>query len=126
MTGVLGYARTFFVGGVWQPERISFSDEVLRFHQLLQDLDQLLERGTALNGISLEQLLQGPLSDAMTHAGQLAMLRRFVGSPVPSENFVLADIRTGKVDQEQSLPVAPDVDWTPDRPPHAPGRRKIT
>jgi hypothetical protein len=126
MTGVLGYARSFFVGGVWQPERVSFSDEVRRFHQLLRDLDQHLEKGTALNGISLEQLLQGPLSDAMTHAGQLAMLRRFAGSPVPSENFVFADIRTGKVGSEQSPPVAPDLDWTPDRPPHAPGRRKVT
>jgi hypothetical protein len=126
MTGVLGYARTFFVGGVWQPERISFSDEVRRFHELLQDLDQHLEAKTALNGISLEQLLQGPLSDAMTHAGQLAMLRRFAGSPVPSENFVFADIRTGNLGTEQSLSVAPDLDWTPDRPPHAPGRRRAT
>lgn len=126
MTGVLGYARTFFVGGVWRPERISFSDEVHRFHELLQDLDRHLEAETALNGISLEQLLQGPLSDAMTHAGQLAMLRRFAGSPVPSENFVFADIRTGNLGAEQSLPVAPDLDWTPDRPPHAPGSRRLT
>jgi hypothetical protein len=126
MTGVLGYARTFFVGGVWRPERISFSDEVHRFHELLQDLDRQLDAETALNGISLEQMLQGPLSDAMTHAGQLAMLRRFAGSPVPSENFIFADIRTGNLGREQPLPVAPDLDWTPDRPPHAPGRRRAT
>lgn len=27
----------------------------------------------------------GPLSDAVTHAGDLAMLRRLAGSPVPAE-----------------------------------------
>ena len=31
--------------------------------------------------ISDEQFLQGPLADAMTHAGQLAMLRRLAGAP---------------------------------------------
>ena len=125
MTGVLGYARTFFVGGVWRPERIPFPDEVQRFHEMLRDLDRHLDGESALNGISLEQLLQGPLSDAMTHAGQLAMLRRFAGAPVPSENFIFADIRTGNLGPEQPLPAAPDLDWTPDRPPHAPGRRRI-
>jgi len=126
MSGVLGYARTLLVGGVWQPERVSFADEVRRFHELLQDLDQHLDAGTALRGVSVEQLLQGPLSDAMTHAGQLAMLRRFAGSPVPSENFIFAEVRAGHLGPEQSLPVAPDLDWSPDRPPHAPGRRRVT
>ena len=126
MTGVLGYARTFFVAGVWQPERVSFADETQRFHELLQDLDRHLDTGTPLQNISLEQLLQGPLADAMTHAGQLAMLRRLAGSPVPSENFIFADVRTGEVGLEQSLPVAPDPDWSPDRAPHAPGRRRVT
>ena len=123
MTGVLGYARTFFIGGVWQPERVSFADEVRRFHELLKDLDQHLGAGTALREISVEQLLQGPLSDAMTHAGQLAMLRRFAGSPVPSENFVFADVTAKNLGPEQPLPAAPDLDWSPDRPPHSPGRR---
>ncbi len=125
MTGVLGYARTFFVGGVWRPERIPFRDEVQRFHEMLRDLDRHLDGESALNGMSLEQLLQGPLSDAMTHAGQLAMLRRFAGAPVPSENFVFADVRIGNLGPEQPLPAAPDLDWSPDRPPHAPGRRRI-
>lgn len=126
MTGVLGYARTFFIGGVWQPERITFTDEIQRFHEILQDVDRHLDVGTALNSISLEQLLQGPLADVMTHAGQLAMLRRLAGSPVPSENFIFADVHIGKLGLDQSLPVAPDLDWAPDRPPHAPGRRTVT
>ena len=32
-----------------------------------------LERGDELRGITGEQLLQGPLADAMTHVGQLAL-----------------------------------------------------
>jgi hypothetical protein len=65
MTGVLGYARTFFQAGVWRPDRLDdFRDEVSRFHLVLQDLGTLLEREAPPNGISPEQLLQGPLADA--------------------------------------------------------------
>jgi hypothetical protein len=42
--------------------------------------------------VRLEQILQGPLCDAMTHAGQLAYLRRLAGSPLSSENFLRADV----------------------------------
>ena len=98
MTGVLGYARTFFQAGVWQPDRLEdFGDEICRFHLVLADLGGLLERETPRNGISAEQLLQGPLADAMTHVDQLAMLRRLAGSPVPSENFVFATIHANNL-----------------------------
>ena len=53
-------------------------------------------------------MLQGPFSDAMTHAGQLAMLRRLHGKPVPSENFILADVSAENVSADQPEPVAPD------------------
>src|ERR1017187_9502466 len=56
MTGLLGYARTVFVGGVWQPERLpAFGDEIRRFHDVLADLAKLLEKDTPLRGISAEQ-----------------------------------------------------------------------
>jgi hypothetical protein len=42
-----------------------------------------------------EQLLQGPLADAMTHIGQLAILRRLASSPIPKESFDEAVIRPG-------------------------------
>jgi hypothetical protein len=45
-----------------------------------------------LIGTTPKQLLPGPFSDAMTHAGQLAMLRRLHGDPVPPEDFVVAVI----------------------------------
>ncbi len=122
MTGVLGYARTFFQAGVWQPDRLGdFGDEVCRLHLVLEDLGCLLERETPCNGISQEQLLQGPLADAMTHVGQLAMLRRLAGSPVPSEKFVYATIDASNLGPDQAAPVAPDPAWNPDLPPPAPG-----
>src|SRR5258708_28270945 len=67
MTGVLGYARTFFRGGVWQPDKLAtFAEEVERFHQVLEDLGAMLEKETPTREISTEQLLQGPLADATT------------------------------------------------------------
>ena len=86
---------------------------MVRFHEVLEDLARYFDRGAMPTGISLLQLLQGPLSDAMTHAGQLAMLRRLAGSPVPPENFVFADIREDNVGPNQPRPAAPDAGWQP-------------
>jgi hypothetical protein len=109
MTSVLGYARTFFVGGEYRPEPLpTFRDEIERFHQMLTDLRSHLENGTPLNGLTEEQLLQGQFSDAMTHAGQLAMLRRLYGEPVRSENFIYAAISPENLTPDQPDPVAPD------------------
>lgn len=122
MTGVLGYARTFFHGGTYRPERLStFEAEIQRYHATLAQLAQDLDSGAEPSGISLERLLQGPLSDAMTHVGQLAMLRRLAGAPVPPENFVFADVRAENLGPDQSAPVAPDPGWRPDQPPPPPG-----
>lgn len=79
----------------------NWADELSVFAQQLNDLDHaLLElplKGV-LNGkpMTLEHLFQGPLCDAMTHVGQIALLRRLAGSPVATENFVRAEIRPGK------------------------------
>jgi hypothetical protein len=109
MTSVLGYARTYFVGGQYPAEALpTLSDEVERFHDMLQDLARHLEQGTPLREITPERLLQGPLADAMTHAGQLALLRRLAGSPVPPENFTLADVDAARLGVEQMEPVSPD------------------
>lgn len=109
MTSVLGYARTCFVGGQYRAEALPrFADEIVRFHEMLEDLAGHLERGTPLQGTTLEGLLQGPFSDAMTHAGQLALLRRLAGSPVSPENFITADIDSARLGIEQPEPVSPD------------------
>ena len=123
MTGVLGYARTLFEGGEWRPDRLeTLAAEVRRFHQVLESLGDHLDAGTPLRDATPERLLQGPLADAMTHAGQLAMLRRLAGSPVAPENFLRADVRADNLGPDQPPPAAPKPGWTPDQPPPAPGR----
>lgn len=122
MTGVIGYARTMLHGGEYAPPRLaSFEDEVARFHALLQSLGADFADDALQARISDEQFLQGPLADAMTHAGQLAILRRLEGTPVPSENFILAEISADNLSAAQPLPVAPDGWWHPDLPPQPPG-----
>ena len=97
MSSVIGYARTFFIGGAYRAEPLSsLPEEIQRFHDLVSDLSAHLKTGTAIRDITLIQLLQGPVCDAMTHAGQLSMLRRLAGSPVASENFIFADISSEK------------------------------
>ena len=113
MASVLGYARTYFIGGRYWPEPLdSLEEEVERFHEMLGLLAQHLRNGDALlEGMTEERLLQGPFSDAMTHAGQLALLRRLAGAPVPPENFIVAEIREERLGTNQAEPVSPDKDW---------------
>ena len=125
MTGVIGYARTFLHGGDFEPPRLgSFAEEIARFHETLGSLSDDFADPVLTARITDEQFLQGPLADAMTHAGQLAMLRRLHGSPVPSENFIFASVSGANLTSAQALPAAPDDDWRPDDPPRPPGPRR--
>jgi len=118
MTSVLGYARTHFVGGRYWPEPLeTLDEEIERFHEMLGLLAQHLRNGDAfLEGMTEERLLQGPFSDAMTHAGQLALLRRLAGAPVPPENFIVAEIASDRLGPDQAKPISPDKEW-PEAPP---------
>lgn len=125
MTGVIGYARTMLHGGDFEPPRLnSMAEEIERFHETLAALSRDFDDATLPARISDEQFLQGPLADAMTHAGQLAMLRRVHGLPVPSENFIFAKVSAANVSSMQALPAAPDLDWRAGEPPHPPGPRR--
>jgi hypothetical protein len=55
----------------------------------------------------IERLIQGPVTDAFTHVGQLAMLRRLSGSPIRGENLYVAEITAGQVGADQPAPVQP-------------------
>lgn len=122
MTGLVGYARTMLRGGTYAPPRLgSLEAEEARFHDVLEALRDDLANPSLAARISDEQFLQGPLADAMTHAGQLAMLRRLAGAPVPSENFIFARISADNVSARQPEPAAPDGWWRPDQPPQPPG-----
>jgi hypothetical protein len=93
----------------------SWRNEVARFHASLLALDRYIASDAPLS-VSAEQLFQGPVSDALTHIGQIALMRRQDDSPVRSEVFVRADIAAGRVGAEQ--PKSPfEFDGPPVRPP---------
>lgn len=118
MTSLLGYARTFKLGGTYphHPEALaSFAAEQQRFHEILESVRDLLDESGSLGSLSAEQLLQGPFADVMTHVGQLAMLRRLQGAPVAPENFIFADVDAARLGVNQPLPAQPDEHW-PERP----------
>jgi hypothetical protein len=116
MDSVLGYAATFFLGGSYRvPQLADFNDELERFHATLSDLSGLIAKESEWERITPEQLLQGPMSDAMTHAGQLAMLRRLASDPVPPENFIFAEVDVANLGPDQPEAAKPDEEW-PERP----------
>jgi hypothetical protein len=82
--------------GEWrEAPPLVWDQEIRRFHQCLRRVDELLASGGAAQ-CPLERLVQGPVADALTHAGQLMMLRRMAGGPVRGENFFRADISVGQ------------------------------
>ena len=70
--------------------------EVERFFAALAAFDAYLASDESL-GWSAERLFQGPIADALTHTGQLTMLRRLAGAPVRGENYARATITAGTV-----------------------------
>jgi hypothetical protein len=78
----------------------AWGDEVERFFRGLAALDTRLASEEPL-GCTPEQLFQGPIADALTHVGQIALLRRLAGAPVRGENYFRADIAAGRVGAEQ-------------------------
>jgi hypothetical protein len=77
--------------------------EVERFFAGLAALDRELSADGAFTG-SIEKLIQGPLADALTHVGQLAMLRGMSGAPIRPESYARAEIAAGRVGVEQAPP----------------------
>lgn len=81
----------------------SWSQDVARFHAGLATFDQYLNSNEPLHAL-VEGLFQGPIADALTHVGQLAIMRRLAGSPVKGESFFDAEIVAGRVGPEQTPP----------------------
>ena len=84
--------------------RLPWPEETTRFFQALGALDAYLASDVPL-GATPEKLFQGPIADALTHVGQIAMLRRLAGAPVRGENYHVAKIAAGHVGAEQAAPV---------------------
>lgn len=80
---------------------LPWPDGVARFFLALEKLDAYLASGAPLESPA-EKIFQGPIADALTHVGQIAMLRRIAGLPVRGENYAKAEILAGRVGPEQS------------------------
>jgi hypothetical protein len=106
MTNVLAYCHakltnTERVG--YEPAE-TFEGEVERFYEILGKIDGALASGVTLeNPGDIYRLLQGPLVDACTHIGQLAALRRALGSPVPPRNYIKAKVEIGRTGMDQNF-----------------------
>lgn len=83
---------------------LAWPDEVARFFAALDAFDAYLASPAPIAPDVLEQLFQGPVADALTHTGQLALLRRRGGAPVRAENYARADIVTGRTGLTQAPP----------------------
>ncbi len=83
---------------------LRWPEEAARFHAALQRLDAVLASDQPL-GTTVERLFQGPIADALTHVGQITMLRRLFGAPVRGENYARAEIVAGRLGAEQAAPV---------------------
>lgn len=82
---------------------LAWDEEVKRFFAVLKKFDDYLASDQPMQAPA-EKLFQGPIADALTHVGQLAMMRRLAGSPIVGENYFVADIATGRVGEEQTAP----------------------
>lgn len=83
---------------------LPWSDGVNRFFAALEQFDAYLATDQPL-AVSAGKLFQGPVADALTHVGQIAMLRRLAGSPIRGENYFRAEITAGRAGAEQHAPV---------------------
>ena len=86
----------------WKPvAAASWDAAVARFFRGLAALDAALAAETS-EKCSAEVIFQGPVADALTHVGQIAMMRGMAGSAVRPESYARAEIRVGRVGPEQS------------------------
>jgi len=83
---------------------LPWPDEVRRFFAALEAFDAYLASDSALQAPA-EKLFQAPIADALTHVGQIAMLRRLAGVPMRAENYYVAKIAVGSVGADQPSPV---------------------
>jgi hypothetical protein len=93
-------------GREWKPSGgDDWQTEVDRFFAGLAALDAAIATDDEFKG-SIDQLIQGPLADALTHVGQLSMLRGMAGAPVRPESYARAVITAGRVGMDQEKPRA--------------------
>jgi hypothetical protein len=83
---------------------LAWEQEVARFFNAVEAFDRRLASAEPIAG-SPEKLFQGPIADALTHVGQIALLRGLAGHSIGGENYFVARIEEGRVSHEQAKPV---------------------
>ena len=90
----------------WQNSKpLTWEQGADRFFAALRAFDDYLRSNDPL-GVTEERLFQGPIADALTHVGQIAMLRRMAGGAIRGENYFKADIEIGRVGSAQAAPLS--------------------
>jgi hypothetical protein len=82
---------------------LPWAKEVERFFAALKEFDDFLASSEPVQA-SLEKIFQGPIADALTHVGQINILRRLAGAPVKGESYYEAAIETGRMGADQAKP----------------------
>jgi hypothetical protein len=106
MSDLMEWALTMARGkAVWRnvPPQ-AWSADVDRLFSGITALDEYLAGGASVERATLLQLFQGPIADALTHTGQLALLRRLTDAPVRGEDYPRAAIAAGQTGLEQPKP----------------------
>jgi len=100
---LLDWAHSIAKGAqAWHDSELATWDNLAsRFFASLKELDSYLASDAPLRA-PVEKLFQAPFADALTHIGQIALLRRLAGAPIRGENYFKADIVAGRVGPEQS------------------------
>ena len=76
-----------------EPDKLNLELEIDRFSLEIQNLDKVLTENELDINYS-KRLLQGPLSDVLTHIGQISMLSRINNNPIEWEDFSSSKIQT--------------------------------
>jgi hypothetical protein len=102
---LMEWASSMAEGGKkWHDSKpLAWNDELGRFYFSLKALDDHLASDRVVQA-PLEKLFQGPVADALTHVGQLAMMRRMAGCGMKGENYYVAEMTVGRVGREQAAP----------------------
>lgn len=108
MSGLMAYSLAQLTGSEFQrPAPVdSWAAEVDRFFEGITALDRAAAAGFSAPPDTVLRMLQGPILDAMTHVGQLSMLRRLAGYPTPKDHYIKATITIGRTGKDQAPPAA--------------------
>lgn len=87
---------------VWNDAKpLAWEAESERFFAAVKSFDDLLASDEPI-AKPTEKLFQGPVADALSHVGQINLLRRMFDAPVRGENYFKAEIEIGRVGENQS------------------------